>query len=243
MGRTPPLWAATDVAVEGQNVSGLTLTLQQGLTVSGTIVLQGSTLPPPPLARLTVNLNSAQNEVNLGVSAAPVDPSGRFTITGVTPGRYRLFVSVPGARPDTPGWTMKSATIDGQDTLDAFYTLRTSTDGAVVTLTDTPAELTGSVQDSSGRPTPEYQVVVFAADKQFWTPQSRRIQSVRPTSAGKYTIRNLPPGEYFLAAVVDIESGEQFDPAFLQQLSGAAFRITLSDGEKKSQDIRVGAER
>src|SRR4029453_15977187 len=46
MGRTPPLWASADVAVEGQNISGLSLTLQQGMTVSGKVVLQGSTVTP-----------------------------------------------------------------------------------------------------------------------------------------------------------------------------------------------------
>jgi hypothetical protein len=240
MSRTPPLWAAAEVSVEGQNISGLTLTLQQGMTVSGRVVLEGSTAAPPPLSRLTINLVAAQNEVSLGVAAAPIDANGRFTITGVTPGRYRLSAAIPGARPDTSPWLQKSGTIEGQETLDAFYTLRRSVDDAVITFTDTPTELTGSVQDSSGRATPEYQIVVFAADKQYWTPQSRRIQSVKPTSAGKYTVRNLPAGEYFMSAVVDIESGEQFDPAFLQQLSGAAFRITLADGEKKAQDIRVG---
>jgi hypothetical protein len=241
MGRTPPLWAATEVAVEGQNITGLTLTLQQGMTISGKIILEGSTQPPPPLARLTVNLVSAQNEVNLGVSSAQVDANGQFTITGVTPGRYRLSAAIPGSRPDTAAWLPKSATIEGQETLDAFYSLRRSVDDAVITLTDTPTELTGSVQDPSGRAAPEYQIVVFPTDKQYWTPQSRRIQSVKPTSAARYTIRNLPAGEYFMAAAVDIESGEQFDPAVLQQLSAAAFRIVLTDGEKKTQDIRVGS--
>jgi hypothetical protein len=241
LSRTPPLWAVTDVTVEGQNVSGLILTLQNGMTVSGRIVLEGSTLAPPPLARLTVNLTAPQNEVSLGVSAAQVDANGLFTISGVTPGRYRLSVTIPGARPDTPGaWVMKSATIEGQETLDAFYALRRSVDAAVITLTDTPTELAGAVQDAAGQPAPEHQIIVFSADKQYWTPQSRRIQSVRPASSGKYIVRNLPLGEYYLAAVIDAEPGEWFDPAFLQQLTSGAFRITLSDGEKKTQDVRVG---
>jgi uncharacterized protein (DUF2141 family) len=239
---TPPLWAIAEVAVEGQNVSGVTLVLQQGMTVSGKIVLEGTMLPPPPLNRLRVNLTAAPSEVNLGAGAAAVDTDGQFTITGVTPGKYRLTATVPGARPDTPGWTIKSSAIGGQEALDVPFSLERSAADAVVTLTDAPPELSGTVLDSSGQPAPDYSVVVFSADRQHWTPQSRRIQSVRPTAAGKYIVRNLPAGDYLIAAVVDVEPGEWFDPNYLQQLSGSSLKITVGDGEKKVQDVAVSRQ-
>ncbi len=239
--RTPPLWASADVAVDGQNVSGLALTLQPGLTVSGRVVLDGTTLAPPPMTRLRVNLQAVQNagEINLGAAAAPVDAVGRFTIEGVTPGRYRLAMTVPGARPDAPGWVVRSATIEGQDTLDVPFDVRRSVDGAVVTLTDATTELSGTVQTSTGVPAPEYYIIVFAADRQFWTPQSRRVQSVRPTAAGSYVVRNLPPGDYLIAAVADVEAGEWFDPAFLQQMVPGATSLRLTAGAKAVSDIQV----
>jgi uncharacterized protein (DUF2141 family) len=239
---TPPLWATVEVAVDGQNVSGMTLMLQQGMTVSGKIVLEGTTLPPPPLNRLRVTLTAAPSEVNLGASAATIDTSGQFTITGVTPGKYRLTAMVPGARPDTPGWTLKSSTIAGQETLDVPFTLGNSVADAVVTLTDTPPELSGTVLDSSGQPASDYSVVVFTPDRQYWTPQSRRIQSVRPSAAGKYTVRNLPAGDYLIAAVVDVEPGEWFDPNYLQQLVGSSLKVSVGDGEKKIQDVAVSRQ-
>jgi hypothetical protein len=42
-----------------------------------------------------------------------------------------------------------------------------------------------------------------------------------------------------LVAVTDVEPGEWFDPDFLEQLAAASMRITLSDGEKKTQDLRL----
>ena len=239
---TPPLWATVEVAVDGQNLSGVTLMLQQGMTVSGKIVLEGTTLPPPPLNRLRVTLTAAPGEVTLGASPATVDASGHFTISGVTPGKYRLTAMLPGARPDTPGWTLKSSTIAGQEALDVPFALGNSAADAVVTLTDSPPELSGTVLDSSGQPAPDYSVVVFPADRQYWTPQSRRIQSVRPSAAGKYIIRNLPAGEYRIAAVVDVEPGEWFDPNYLQQLVGSSLKIMVGDGEKKVQDVAVSRQ-
>jgi hypothetical protein len=128
--------------------------------------------------------------------------------------------------------------------LDVPFTLGNSAADAVVTLTDTPPELSGTVLDSSGQPAPDYSVVVFSADRQHWTPQSRRIQSVRPSAAGKYTVRNLPAGHYLIAAVVDVEPGEWFDPNYLQQLVESSLKITVGPGEKKIQDlIPVGRTR
>jgi Carboxypeptidase regulatory-like domain len=240
--RTPPLWASSDVSVEGQNISGLTLTLQQGLSVSGRVVVEPGTLPPPALNRVRISMAAVLNpgEMTLGSSAATADANGQFSIEGVTPGRYKLMASLPGQRPDAPGWVAKSAILDGQDTLDFPATLRRSLEGAVITLTDKSTELSGLVKDASEQVAPEYFVIVFPADRQLWTQQSRRVQSVRPSANGRYQVRNLPPGDYLLVALVDVEQGEWQDPSFLQRMAPNGIKVTLGEGEKKTQDIKVG---
>jgi hypothetical protein len=52
-------------------------------------------------------------------------------------------------------------------------------------------------------------------------------------------MQGLPPGDYRMIAVDDVESGQWFDPALLRQLASAAMALTLGDGERKVQDIRV----
>jgi hypothetical protein len=42
-----------------------------------------------------------------------------------------------------------------------------------------------------------------------------------------------------IAAVTDFESGTQYDPEFLKELASASMRVTLTDGAKKTQDLRV----
>ena len=49
-----------------------------------------------------------------------------------------------------------------------------------------------------------------------------------------------PPPANGLIVGRDVEPGEWFDPAFLQRLAPGAMRITIGDGEKKVQDIRLG---
>ena len=111
--------------------------------------------------------------------------------------------------------------------------------GAVLTFSDRPSELSGALLSSTGENATDYWIVLFAADSKHWRPQSRRIVTARPALDGKYQMRNVPPGEYFLIASSDVEQGQWFDPAFLQRASQGALRITVGDGEKKAQDLTV----
>lgn len=43
--------------------------------------------------------------------------------------------------------------------------------------------------------------------------------------------------------MADVEQDEWFDPVFLQKLATSALRIAIGDGEKKTQDLQIGAGR
>ena len=63
----------------------------------------------------------------------------------------------------------------------------------------------------------------------------------RPASSGAYMVKNLPPGEYCVAAVTDVEQGAWWDPEFLAELLKASpLRVTLTESEKKTLNLRVG---
>ena len=83
-------------------------------------------------------------------------------------------------------------------------------------------------------------MIVFPVDNRHWIPSSRRVQGVRPSTDGRFTFRNLPAGEYRLAAVTDVETGEWFDPAFLRMLMSNAVAVTLTEGERKEFPLRIG---
>jgi hypothetical protein len=179
----------------------------------------------------------------VGVPSAQVDASGRFTISGVTPGRYLVNAFVPAPAAAGPGlaWTLQSAVFKGRDVLDFALEVAPSDEvsGGVLTFTDQTQQVSGTLQDQSGRPAPDYTIIVFAADKRYWGPQSRRIRTTRPGTDGRFTVANLPAGEYRLAAVVDIATGEANDPAFLEQLMQASVPIALAEGDRKVQDLRI----
>ncbi|HUR19189.1 MAG TPA: carboxypeptidase-like regulatory domain-containing protein [Vicinamibacterales bacterium] len=266
-GGAPPevLWALADLTVDGRDQTGVSLQLQRGMTISGRIAFDGQGAPPTDLTRARVNLMTvgAQDVDFGGIPPAMVDANGRFTMTGVPPGRYSLRANIGGlgARLGGPAgaqqtgtqpagatqagaavsWQLASSMAGGRDSLDFPLVIGAGTNvtDVVITFADKSTELTGTLQDAAGAATSDYSIIVFPSDQQYWQPQSRRIQSVRPGTDGKFTVRNLPPGAYSVVAVTDVEPGEWYDPEFLSQLAGAAMRVTLGAGEKKTQDIRI----
>jgi hypothetical protein len=139
-------------------------------------------------------------------------------------------------------WTARSSIVRGVDTLDEPFEVRDQNiSGAAITFTDHGSQLSGSLLDADGRPAPEYFIVVFSADRKFWTPQSRRVRSIRAATTGRFTVNGLPPGEYYLCALTDVENNRLSTPEFLEPLIPAGIRISLAEGEKKTQDLKVAA--
>ena len=229
-------WARTNVSVApGVDVS-TNVTLQPGRTVTGQITIDpASSAPPPDFARMQVML---MNRDGL-TSPATITADGRFTVAGVLPDAYRLSVYAGAAPPPAAGWFAKSGTIGGRDVLDAMIQVAENVSGAAIVLTDRVTEVSGAILDGAGRPAPEYFIVIFPEDQNLWTWQSRRIQRMRPASDGKFVFRNLPAGEYLIGAVTDLEQNQWYEPAFLSQMLGASVKITLADGDRKVQDIRL----
>jgi hypothetical protein len=231
-------WAMSDVLVDGRNVPDLALTMQKGMTVSGVVRTDSSGGQTFDLARVRVSL-SLVGPAGLGNLIpdipATADAAGRFSISGAVPGKYRVSVAGPPA-----AWTLKSAVFNGREALDFFVEVKPGEDqGGVITLTTHPGTLSGMLQDSSGQPTAAYTIIVFPSDERLWAAPARRILATRPATDGRYSFSSLPAGEYRLVAVTDVEPGQWYDPAFLRELSGLALPITVGDGERRVQDLRV----
>ena len=50
---------------------------------------------------------------------------------------------------------------------------------------------------------------------------------------------SLLSGEYYLAALSDYEMADVYKPEFLEQVAAVATKITIGDGEKKAQDLKI----
>jgi protocatechuate 3,4-dioxygenase beta subunit len=249
-GGGPVFWGQADLTVDGNSISGVAISMQPGMTLTGKVQFKGTRLVPDgDLSRIRLTLSPAPSaggaaRLNFGgLPSATVEANGQFKFTGVTPGRYRVagIAPVPMGSPPGISWTMQSAVAKGRDVLDFPLDVGPNDEigEIVVTFGDALQEVNGALQDATGRPAPDYTIIVFAADNRFWTAPTRRVKSTRPGTDGKFTVSNLPPGEYRVAAVVDVSPTEITDPQFLEQLVAASVKITLAEGERKTQDLRI----
>ena len=237
---TPPLWAMVNLSVTGEDISGLVVTLQPGMNMSGKIVFDGTAAPPADLTAVRINLTAAGNSgLSLGVPAVAAHADGSFVISGVAPGTYRLMAGLPAGV--TSPWALRSAVVEGRDSQDYPVAIAAGQDltGAVITFTDRPSEIRGALLDAAGQPARGYVILAFSKDKTFWVPNSRRVKSVRPATNGTYALMGLPPGDYYLSALTDVQPAQLNDPSFLDSLVPASIVVSLGDSEKKAQDIRL----
>jgi hypothetical protein len=229
------LWAAEPLDINGADVRDFVIRLQLGMTVSGTTTFDGHSGP----ASMRLTLKGLSREAHLAVSAVETAADGTFAFGGVPPGEYRLDASPAGSR--ASDWTLSSVTLNGAELLDRGVTVRAGQDVADVrlTFTDRPTSIAGRLLDRLGRPAPEFVVVVFAADRQYWTSNSRRVRSLRPATDGRYGTRGLPPGEYLVGAVTDLEPADLEDASFLELLAASATRVVLEPASNRTLDLQI----
>jgi hypothetical protein len=136
---------------------------------------------------------------------------------------------------------LTSAIVDGRELVDTPLEVRSGqhVDGISLLFTDKLSEVNGTVTDENGTPITEYTVLAFPTDSAMWRPQARQIMTTRPDQNGKFQLRGLPPGEYFLAAIDPAEQGEWFEPAFLDEHRPGAARFSLGEGDIRTQDFRI----
>jgi hypothetical protein len=244
-GAVPSLWAMAEIDVRNSDVSDITLQLQPAMTISGRVTFDTTSATPPQPAAIRISLGSDRLAApgvsnlfgRLGTTiGTSVRPDGTFTLNGLLPSRYQLTATVGG------GWWLRSAVAGGRDLLDTNIDIAAggSIADAVLTFSDRHTGLSGKLQTRDGAPAADYFVVVFPAESSSWIAGGRRLKSTRPATDGGFTFADLPPGNYILSALTDIVDNEWMVPETLQQLAAAGVKLTLGEGEKKSQNLQIG---
>jgi hypothetical protein len=167
-------------------------------------------------------------------------PDGTFEIGGVLPGTYRMTATVPGA--PAPGWWLRSAILNGTDLMDLPPEIGPETgnlSGVVLTLSDRHTGLEGTFSSAAGAPATEYFIVAFPAERALWHPASRRLVSTRPATDGRFSIPDLPPGEYLVVALNDLDPDRWRTPSFLDELVPGGVRVTIREGQRTTQDLKI----
>jgi protocatechuate 3,4-dioxygenase beta subunit len=235
-------FGAASVSVSGAAAVQVAVTTAAAATVSGVIRLEGGGAAGAPAS---IRLRSVPADPDL-VPALPIEAAlterieiqadGRFTMTGLV-GPRRIAATAPD------GWWLKSATVNGANVADEPYVFGpgASNGRLEVVFASGAAAVSGRVLDTSrgGRA-----VVAFPADATRVYPHSRYLAIAHADAAGRFTLENLPPGDYSVAALDGPVEGDDWqDPGMLSGLTYAARRVTLREGEHVTVDLRTAAPR
>ena len=241
----PAQWSSAEILVDGEDVTNVALAAHTPIAIRGRLVFEGGRPAPDVggirLPELGAGLTIGNFQIPL--PRIELEPGGRFVMTGVVPGLYRLGATssrpLYGIRTSIGPWWLKSILIDGRDVLDTPLELRQNTDDAVVTFSDQASDLSGTVRDGAGGTSADVFVVAFSTDRAGWFFNSRRVAAVRSDPQGRYSIRNLPPGTYRVVATSDLEQNEWFEPATLDRLMPGGETVTIAAPERYLRDLVV----
>ena len=191
--------AFADVLIIEGEPQTFTFDLLPGATVSGRVTIDGA--PPAAEAGFSIRAFDVSNRMDFAVAepGASVAEDGTFRIWPLMPGRYRFSLTRQGRTFEN---LPVSQIVANRETLHAGLELAagqevSNVEFAVVTK---GAEITGVVRDAAGRPAPASTVVLFPADRASWHPRSPHIVSVRTDRQGSYVLKNIPAGDYRVAA-------------------------------------------
>lgn len=228
-------WVALPVAVTGDDVDGVVATLQPGLRITARTQFEGNAPPPAPAPSRTLPFSLEPEDGSPTVSlSAPGVSAAVITIVGYSPGRYRVRVANSPA-----GWMFKAAMLDGVDvSLTPFDFTRDIPDLTLV-FTDRWSGVSGVVQ---GTRADRAAVILFPTDARAWInagPSPRRLRSVRVDAQGRFGINSVPPGDYYVVAIPDQQSGDWREPSMLEALARMATQVSIAEGEHKMLDLQL----
>jgi hypothetical protein len=232
----PSLWGASDIVVDGEHPTTISVAMNRGRRVAGRVVFVGSAAPPPRLSLYAIAADLDGIVTGEANALAQVGPDGTFSIFGLPPGRY--FLRIVGGSPDGT-WTLASAMLQDTDVSDAPLTVGPEdVTGVEVTLTDRNTSARGRVVLDTGEPADERFVIFYPADPQLRTRQSRRVGAALTTTDGTYELKGLPAGRYAIAVVDELDHEALRRPESLARLPSHG-TATLVPGEVVVTDVRV----
>jgi hypothetical protein len=238
----PALWGRAPVVVD-RDVADVKVEMSLGATVMGQVVFEVTSRRPPADLHTTTSVDAIFARTGRSARRAVVDDSGAFALRGLEPGEYFVHPSEPPV-----GWYVKSVTSQGRDLLAAPLSLTAAEHvmDVVVTFSDVPTEILGTVSDGRYYPIATATVLAFPAERQALASVARdslRIRSARATTAGMFHLVGLPVGDYYLVAIEDATSDGWQDPQRLDALRATATRVSLRNTDPMHVDLRLVTKR
>ena len=216
-------FASLDVSVAGSDVTDLVLTARPAATIKGRILLDAGKPPSTWQAWDFTPRITLDDGVTYELKPAE---DGTFVIRGLTGQGMEWSGSGHGLY-------FKSVPRNGEDVTNLPIALSpgATIDNIQVIVTREHTQVTGSARDAAHAKVIDYSVIVFADDRERWTPDSRYVVAAEADARGRFAISGLPAGRYLAAAVDSVLHENLRDPESLERLRSHASPLRLTTGQ------------
>ncbi len=231
----PKVVGSLKLSVGNDNVEGVVLAPSPLVSFQGKIVVEGD--------KTAVNLKSVRIQLMStdmgglgGIPGIQVAEDGSFSATELSQDKYRITVN-PGAAA-----YVKAITVGGQNILDTALDLSGGGGGPMEVILSTKiATVNGMVEKQKQDDAPGSIVIAIAGANgtlSLLSTASGQSPLARVDDNGKFSIANLPPGEYKLIAFEEIDLATASDPEFLKKFEDRAATVKIGEGESKSATLK-----
>jgi hypothetical protein len=239
-GDTPETLVA-NVTVAGVDISGIVLTPTPPIKITGRITFDpASDWLQPSMVRVMVSPKEPGG-MFIGPVAMPIVHDDFTFEAPATPGTMMIRAMPAQLGPGPLAWSVKSIRVDDVEVIDSGVELVAGRDmsGVEIVVTSRVQVVSGLVTNDRGQIAQDATVLFFAQNPELRTTGRFGGQS-RPDQNGRYTVRNLPAGDYFAVATDYVDPNRRgSDPNYLEDLSRRATRLTIWEGETRTLDLKV----
>ena len=226
------MWGRTAIEVRDTNLDHVEVVVGPGVDVYGQIRSEGK--PAPDLRNMVAILEpqeaSALASLTPDIDNASLSPDGTFVFREVPEGTYRIRIF-----PIPAGFYLKSG--GPTDPLETGVSVNRghAPPPLELVLSNGAGRVDGSVK-SGDQPSASATVVLVPDNKR---ESAAPYQQVRTDQLGKFTIRNVPPGNYTVFAWERVERNAYLDPDFLGQFEDRGHSLQVDEGGHLSVELEA----
>jgi hypothetical protein len=223
--------ARQPVDVGGSNVENVIVTIRPGVELAGSVLVDGQA----NFANAHIVLRPRDvNAMMMGQSNGRVKEDGTFLISNVAADHFDVTVS---GLPD--GFYVKSIRSGDDDILTSGLDLNRGPAGRIeIKLSPNAGQLDGAVQNDKQQPAAGATVVLIPQEKER-RDQMSYYKTAVTDQYGRFTAKNLDPGEYKVFAWEDMEFGAYMDPEFVKPVESLGEFTLVRENSKEHLQLKL----